>query len=149
MNNILFEKTANIIVGLGGGHFSGPKSDKLIDKAQETLGVNFPNSYKEFLREYGCGSVEGIEIYGLIDGDFLNSGVPDAVWVTLQERKLGLPNNLVIVYSTGYGPVFALDTAKFDDIGECPVVSYVGVSECEKVADSFAEFLLSELKTIE
>lgn len=121
----------------------------MIEKAKFALGVFFPASYKKFLSNFGCGSIKGVEICRLIDSDFVNSSVPDAVWVTFEQQKLGLPKKLVVIYSTGYGPFYAIDTNKINDAGESPVNSYLGENKLEKVADSFAEFLLNELESIE
>jgi hypothetical protein len=131
-----------------GGDFAGSKSDKLIQKAQEALGVNFPVSYTTFLKKYGCGSVNGIEIYGVIDDSFFDSCVPDAIWVTLEQRKFGLPDYYVVVYNTGFGSLFSINTSILNEFGESPVVSFNEDGEDEIIANDFGTFLLNELKTV-
>jgi hypothetical protein len=67
-------------------------------EAESALGICFPPSYRAFLQAFGAGSIRGREIYGILDGDYQNSAIPDGIWLTLQERQSsGLPESLVIV----------------------------------------------------
>lgn len=139
-------ETAFKIIGENGsGDFEGRKDNALIEKAEKVLGLIFPPTYKRFLAELGCGDIEGLEFYGLIGEDFNNSSIPDAIWLTLNERKYGLPKNLVLIHSVGDGVYYALDTDQINPDGENPVVSYELNSITEKVATDFGEFMLSQL----
>ena len=100
------------------------------------------------MAELGCGDIEGLEFYGLIGDDFDSSSIPDAIWLTLNERKSGLPSNLVLIYATGDGTYYALDTDQINSDGENPVVSYELNGSAEKIADNYGAFMLSELKTM-
>jgi len=131
-----------------GGDFEGEKPSTLIKKAEKELGLVFPPSYKAFLSKYGCGDIEGLEFYGLIGEDFQNSGIPDAIWLTLEQRKLGLPEYLVLVYATGDGVFIALNTRDINRNGEGAVIAYDTNGNTAKVAEGFGEFLLAELKTV-
>lgn len=132
-----------------GGDFEGEKSTSLLNKAEGALDLTFPPSYRTFLTTLGCGDIEGLEFFGLIGEDFENSGVPDAIWLTMEERKAsGLPSYFVLVYARGDGVYYALDTSRSNNDGECPVVSYNGSGEYTEIANSYGEFLLSEIKTI-
>lgn len=134
------------------GDFVGRVSENIISDAEEILDINFPKSYKEFIKNYGAGNFGSEEIYGIINGDFENSGIPDAVWFTIKQRKeLKIPNNLIIIYFTGGEEYFCLDTSKMNDEMECPVVSYVigneiSVNELEIVFCNFSEFLLNVVR---
>ena len=132
----------------GGGDFEGPKSSALVEKAEVALGLRFPPTYRKFLAELGCGDIEGLEFYGLIGDDFESSSIPDAIWLTLNERKSGLPSNLVLIYATGDGAYYALDTNQVNSDGENPVVSYEVNRSTKKIADDYGAFMLSELKTM-
>ena len=127
--------------------FTGGVSDDRIASAEEYLGVSFPESYKCFLKNYGTAEMDSLEVYGILENrDFENSEVPDAVWMTMQERQsIDLPKELVIVYDTGTEFYFCLDTSEMKD-GECPVVSIWNCSGGTKevVYDSFPEFLMEE-----
>lgn len=93
--------------------FEGIKDESLIELAEKKLGVEFPDSYRFFLKNLGCGDIAGQEFYGVIKDDFINSGVPDAIWLTLRERqRTNLPENYVIVSSTGDGDYILLDCTK-------------------------------------
>ncbi len=66
-----------------------PPSDEDIQKAEQQLGVEIPESYIWFLKEYG---------YGGFFFEFLGcTGSPSFVQQTLKERDYGLPSNLLVV----------------------------------------------------
>lgn len=142
------ETAFDLIDGNGGGDFEGEKEQALISKAENILDLIFPPTYRKFLEMLGCGDIEGLEFYGLINDDFENSSIPDAVWLTLDERKSGLPKKLVLIYAAGDGTYYALDTSQVDDNKECPVVSYEINGGIERIADDYGSFLLSELQTV-
>ncbi|AIS10581.1 hypothetical protein JM49_02500 [Pseudomonas chlororaphis subsp. aurantiaca] len=134
--------------------FDGEKSADLVDAAEITLGVIFPPSYREFLTSLGCGDAAGHEFYGVISPDFINSGVPDAIWLTLRERvDSKLPSRLVIVGAQGDGAYYALDCGRVTEGKECPVIIWwPGASEekliddAEVLAVDFGSFFLDKIK---
>ncbi len=143
------EKAFKLIEENGGGDFEGEKSVALINKAEKALELSFPPTYKKFLSTLGCGDIAGLEFYGLIREEFENSSVPNAIWLTLDERKSGLPKNLVIIGSTGDGLYYALDTDHVNaNNEECPVVSYGPEGNTELIADDFGCFLLTKLQSV-
>ena len=146
-NMNVIEKAIELILE-NGGDFEGPKDLELIEKAELYLKINFPPSYKQFLSKLGCGDIEGQEFYGIINDDFENSCIPDAVWLTMSERQQGLSEDLIIIGASGYGTYFALDTSKKNDAGENPVIEYMSGCETRYIADSFGEFLLSEINSV-
>ncbi len=131
-----------------GGDFEGSKDELIIKKAESELGLIFPPTYRQFLSKYGCGDIEGLEFYGIIHDDFHNSGVPDAVWLTANERKSGLPAEMIVVGSTGDGGYFVLDTSKKSSNGECEIFIYTVNGNTVKYSNDFGSFLLKELKTV-
>ena len=128
-----------------GGDFEGPQSEALLKEAEHELSLKFPPSYRRFLTRYGCGDVAGLEVYGLLRDDFENSGVPDTVWVTKQQRKIGLPDSLLVVSDSGDGSFFALDADNTSEDHEYAVVRYGVNGLMEVVSESFGKFLLDEL----
>jgi SMI1-KNR4 cell-wall len=102
--------------------FAGPRPRDLIDLAERALDLRFPPTYRRFLSEYGAGSIGGTEIYGVIDGDFENSSVPDAVWHNLTLRQEGYGEGLFSFYAIGDGEELCLDTSRVRPGGEMPVV---------------------------
>ncbi len=131
--------------------FSGPKPDSLIAKAEAALKLIFPPSYKIFLKNYGCGSFMGDEFYGIINANFEKSTVPDAIGLTLEYRKKGLPTSLILIYSFGTGEYAALDLSRTNYEGESPVIAChpgfdINLSRAEILADSYGEFLYNTVK---
>jgi hypothetical protein len=132
--------------------FVGELNEDLIDLAEKELGLNFPPTYRAFLKKYGCGDIAGQEFYGLINSNFQSSGIPDAVWITLSERKVSqLLNTLILIGSTGDGAYYAIDCSQISYEKEHPIVTWEpGVpntnSHLEIVYEDFGEFLFSKLK---
>lgn len=136
--------------------FEGEKPASLIDAAERVLGLIFPPSYREFLLFLGCGDIEGNEFYGVISSDFLNSGVPDSVWLTLRERKeSNFPSHLVIVGSQGDGAYYAIDCNRAREDKECPVIIWHINSPKDELnhkvnilAESFGEFFAEKINSL-
>lgn len=119
--------------------FFGKVTDDYIELAEKKLQVVFPDSYKWFIRNYGCGSILGITISGVQTND--NSSV---VYNTERYRKLGLDEKCVVVEDCGEF-VMCLDTSKMVK-NECPVVSWArGNKTINHRYDNFYDYLLDEL----
>ena len=134
--------------------FVGARDPALVTAAEEALGVPLPPTYRRFVTELGAGSVGGREFYGAIDENFVDSSIPDGIWLTLDEReRFGFPKHLVIVGDTGMGEYYVLDTSRRDDKGESPVVIWVaGQSQegddLEVVAPDFGSFFWEALQQV-
>lgn len=73
--------------------FSGKILDEnIIESAIKELNVNIPSDYRWFISNYGQGGIGGVDILGISKSN-------RAVFkdVTLEYRKYGLPNNLVVI----------------------------------------------------
>ncbi len=127
--------------------FAGPKSEELIGSAQAALGLTFPSTYREFVRRLGCGGIHGEEFYGVINENFDKSSVPDAIWLTLDERRrFNLPEWLIIVADNGLGGGYAIDTSQKNPSGENPVVDWWPSQNMKQfVAEDFGAFLLQRI----
>ncbi len=128
-------------------YMRGSKSDQLIQKAEEALGLKFPPTYRLFLKDFGCAGIARFEVYGIIDEDFTMPG--NVVWFTLNQRKMGAPHNYIVIGSTGYGPIYVLDASHPNGEGEYPVMLWMpGLPEdpAEKINADFGEFLLEYVK---
>lgn len=129
---------------------SGVKSEELVKKAEEILSLKFSPMYKKFIREFGSISYGGVEIYGVFDDDFENSGVPDGIWYTLDLRRTcNLPKNLLVIYDLGNGEIYCQDYNKVDE-SEPKIVVYVPGFDnqdqtYEVIADNFGDFLVRQL----
>lgn len=126
----------------------GGASDAIIEKAQVVLDVNFPNDYKTFLADYGALTFGFIEVYGVFKEDFEDSGVPDIVWTTINERKLvDIPKYLLILHNTGMGELYCMNFADLNSHNEPRITSYYPefpekAQQNEVLYDNFGEFLL-------
>ena len=139
-----------LIGSTGGGDFEGAKPESLVAKAETALGLTFPPSYRRFLLEMGCGDINGMEVFGLINDNFEKSSVPNGIWLTLNERRaIGLHPAYVIIGDGGDGAYYALDTRQVDNAGEVPVVRLsIDGRHSEKVADSFGKYLLEAVRAV-
>src|SRR5437762_6151665 len=118
-----YEQARELIEGAGGGDFEGVKPEVLVAKAEDALGLTFPPSYRRFLLQMGCGDINGLEVFGLINDNFEKSTVPNGIWLTLNQRRtIGLNRSYVIIADGGDGTYYALDTRQADEEGETPVV---------------------------
>lgn len=76
--------------------FFGGASEEDIRNAEEMLGLKFPQSYREFLKEYGSGGICGVEILG-VQGN-LGASVVKA---TERWRNIGLDIGLIVIEDSG------------------------------------------------
>jgi len=145
-----YEKARELIEEIGGGDFEGAKPESLVSKAEFALGIKFPPSYRRFLLEMGCGDINGVEVFGLINDNFEKSTVPNGIWLTLNERSsIGLNPTYVVIGDGGDGTYYALDTKQIDAAGENPVMRLsVDGKQSEYVAESFGSYLLNAVSAI-
>jgi hypothetical protein len=129
------------------GTFAGPRGD-LLPAAEEALGHPLPPTYRRFIEELGAGDIAGLETYGVIDTDFEDSSVPDAIWFTLTERRDNdLPEGLVIVAQEIAGFYATLDTRGVGPGGEAPVVAWFqGPETADRLAEDFGAYFLERLE---
>ena len=140
-----YRRARELITKAGGGDFAGPKAEALVARAEAALGLRFPPSYRQFLLELGAGDVGGFEVYGVVDDDYDNPRVPDAIALTLEARRSGLDRRYVMIGTLGDGSHDCLDTGHPDASGEVPVVQLSSDYEDPvTLADSFGEYLLVE-----
>jgi hypothetical protein len=132
--------------------FVGPRPASLIESAQQRLGLIFPASYLEFLRQLGAGSLGSFEVYGVIGPNFEHSSVPDAIWMTLRARRqFGLSKSFVIVGFDGGVAYPAIATGLGSPEHEPPVMLWDPAyrrepEECEVLAESFGAYFLAGIR---
>lgn len=144
-----YEKAKKRIRNSDEADFEGRKSEGLIAAAEKVLNLRFPPTYRAFLKDFGCGDIAGFEVYGVISDDFENSGIPDAVWITLKMRKSdGLPLSMVLIAESDEG-YYAIDCARDSANDEHPVIEYAPGGGSVPVADDFGCFLLQQIEDME
>jgi antitoxin YobK len=122
-------------------HFADRVTEKLVLEMENTLEVELPRSYKWFLKEFGQGNSEGIDIFGITKSRFVFS--PDS---TQYYREFGLPEKYVVVEECDDKSVYCLDTSRMNAEVECPVVSWSPEKREETVYfDSFTGYLVQRL----
>jgi hypothetical protein len=104
-----------------------PQPLERVERAEETLGVRFPPTYRRFLLELGAGGVGSQEIYGVVDDD------------------------VIAIYGLGQGSVYGLATGRAGPDGEAPVVGFTpGLSQPsddhEVVSPDFGCFFLETVQ---
>jgi hypothetical protein len=125
--------------------FVGARDERLVAAGKAALGMAFPPTYRRFVLELGTGSVGGEEVYGVINEDFEHSSVPDAIWLTLKQRaQFRLPSAMIVMYGTGDGDYYLLDTSRADADGECPVVAWS--PGFDAIASDFGAFFLATVQ---
>ena len=124
--------------------FSGEVSENNIKEVEKILNVKFPVSYKWFLRKYGQGGIEGIDIQG-IEEDKESMKDTSVVYLTQQYRARWKINPQWVVIEDIGEEIIVLDTNVHED--ECPVISW-SQHDGEIIIknNNFAEYLLEKIK---
>jgi SMI1-KNR4 cell-wall len=121
-----------------------------IELLEERLNTKLPESYKKMLVGFGSLSFGSKDIYGLTHLGMDIASVPNVVFATEDSRSRGeITNKMIEIMPSGYGPNYVLDCGQLDQRGEAPVyeINELGYKHgMKKVADSFGEFLLNEVK---
>jgi len=130
---------------------AGAASDALIAEFEAALGVKFPVSYKLFLKKFGAMSFAGDTYYGITKSGVFATAVPSVLFATKTARDNGDADEaMIVVKSTGYGPIYSIDTSSCDAGGEAAVVitelSFKRSGEKIKVANSFEEFFCESVR---
>ncbi len=131
--------------------FVGPRSEELIQSAEDRLEVQFPGSYRSFILNFGAGSFGSFEVYGVINDNFEKSTIPNGIWATLDaQKRFNLPAKLVIIGSDGMGDDYVLDLRRQSQTYLSVIIYSVGLQEREQdievMAPDFGSFLYSKVK---
>ncbi len=126
--------------------FAGGVPFEEIWVTEQELEVTFPDSYRDFLLKYGCGTFGGSLVYGL---GVPSDTSPSVVWATnlMRDSDDFFPADLVPVQGGAEGDVLCLATSRLDEDKECPVVQWIPEMSFEEQAfevvhKTFAHFLL-------
>ncbi len=115
---------------------NNPASNKAIEDAEKQLGLLFGQEYKEFLKEFGCLSIEYLEFYGICGSQSL---APNIIHVTSKYRDEipSFSKELVVIYEVGDGSFYSIDSR--DNVYLCQY------DKCEKTNKTFKEFLINKI----
>lgn len=113
-------------------------SKEWINRAEERLGFELPNSYKWWLKNYGGGEIYGEEIYSIYEQDFDTVVGGDIVYMyELNRKNKNYFDNAVVICETN-DDVFYFDLSMENDENEYPIYS---LNDNKRYADDFIEFL--------
>ena len=120
-------------------------ADSTVIRAEESLGISLPETYRWWLKNYGGGQIKGDIVYGL-DED--NMGRPDIVDLATMNERDGLYDIKRLVFSIGNGENFFFDTTGNSN-GEYQVfVHDITQDEMIPYAENFAEFLRKRIREL-
>jgi hypothetical protein len=103
--------------------YAGGASDTMIAEFEKKLGVSFPTSYRLFLKKFGALSFAGDTYYGITKSGLGATSVPSVLFATQDARSLGdADENMIVIKSSGYGPMYSIDTSIIGETGEPAVV---------------------------
>ncbi len=128
-------------------HFIGSRNKVLISHAEDTLGLVFPPSYYAFISRYGAGSFCGEEFYGITTDNFVDSSVPNAIWLTLNARiRYGLPKGFILIMGQDDGSYYAISAHSKNRNTEGEVALWFPRDDDVIITDdSFGHFLLRKV----
>ncbi|MDA1636054.1 MULTISPECIES: SMI1/KNR4 family protein [Bacillus cereus group] len=124
------------------GDFMGGVNEDTICEAARKLSITFPSTYHCFLKQYGSGGLDGMDIHGC-ETTAADSSV--VYHTKLYRETYNLPEQYIVLNDID-GTVTCLDTNQMKD-GECPVVFWSRFSK-ELYAityENFSDYLLDSL----
>lgn len=132
--------------------FSGGASDEVIAEFEKALGVQFPPSYKLFLKKFGALSFGGDTYYGITKSGLTAAEVPCVCFATKFARDAGDADpKMIVVKASGYGPSFSIDTSQLSPSGEAVVVltelAFKRDGAKEVMYESFEAFFCDTVRT--
>lgn len=125
--------------------------EKIISEAEKILDLKFPKSYRLFLQELGCGGIEWLEIYGIPQNKLNLCSIPNAIWLTLDERKCSNINKNLVLIAQSDEYFYAINCSNSDNDLENPIIDYnpsKKIEECEIIAKTFEEFLINSVNEV-
>jgi hypothetical protein len=116
-----FENVATLIrQHTPAGWLDGGVDGAEIAQCEQRLGVQLPNSYRWFLREFGTGCFPDY-IYGIHHGSLPGLKVEHHTQAERHQCEPPIPQHLIPFSPDGWGNHYCLDTSRLSE-GECPVV---------------------------
>ena len=131
--------------------FAGGAADDVIGDFERALGVEFPQSYKLFLKKYGALSFAGDTYYGITKSGVNSTSVPSVAFATKSARADGdADDSMIVVKASGYGPIYSIDTSIVGATGEPAVVetelSFKRTKDKNIIYQSFEEFFIDMVR---
>ncbi|MCF5222740.1 hypothetical protein ALP36_03567 [Pseudomonas syringae pv. coriandricola] len=130
---------------------AGGASDSLILDFEKEMGIAFPASYKLFLKKFGALSFAGDTYYGATKSGLAATSIPSVFFATMKARSQGdADSKMVVIYSSGYGPIYSIDTSINSGPNENPIIetelSFKRDPVKKTVFENYETFLLSTIR---
>lgn len=146
MKTNLYQRVSEQLRQFESRDFGRGATEQEIRDAESQLGLKIAGDYREFLRDFGWGGVQHLELYGL-GGD-----VPyhlDLVEITTSERsetEVRLQNHLIPIMNDGGGNLYCLNIGE-DEEPKIVFWDHTGSSDqvLEIEGESFSAWLLDEI----
>ena len=125
--------------------FDMPRRDNsnLILQFEEKFNVKLPDDYKFFLLKYGSGGMDDFDFFG-IESKKDNIDMCTVALITLEYRKKGMPDSLVVIeYNGDY--VTCIDTLKDSD-NQIVTWSWLDNGKVLKKANNFEKYFIEKLE---
>lgn len=149
MSKQSFDKAIKLVKKCEDFDKGGRKSSKVIEKAEQLLGLKLSEQETEYLSKFGYIEFFGVELFGIINEDFEDDGDYEGCMVewTLHERATGsISDDWVALRTEDDGGMVFLDHSDTDDNGEPKVIfaedDGSGYKKTEVIADDFGDYLL-------
>lgn len=131
--------------------YAGGASNEAIADYEKALGVNFPLSYKQFLKKYGALSFAGDTYYGITKSGISATSVPNVAYATNSARADGDANeSMIVVKASGYGLIYSIDVSTLGATGEPVIVetqlSFKRTKEKNVIYQSFEDFFVASIR---
>lgn len=142
-----FKKAIDLVKRCDGYSDGGGKSDTVVSKAENLLGIKFSKQNYQYFSKFGFIEFFGHEIYGIVKDDFSGTLTGCAIETALIDRKEHqLPKEWLPIYFFDDGYMGYLDYSQLNEEGEPSAImaiyeenKYVIV---EKVAEDLGDFIL-------
>lgn len=128
--------------------YSEPATEESIKLAEELIGRQFPEEYRDFLHTFADLEFGGNQIKGIWKNQLDGGGESNVVSMYLEYREENyIPEYLVPIYSLGDGEEYCLNYNQLNRNGDPKITAYVPSPEedyypHEVLYDSFSECLL-------
>lgn len=142
-----------MVAVLANASTAGSVDDDVIERAERTLGVVFPPSYRFFLKKFGAAFGRGYEVAGLFaharpDRPPMWTDVVKAT-LRLREASRGeIPAGYIAVSGDGGDLTYYIDTTRRDLSGECPIVALGPGADDLVIAPTFASFVVQAAEDV-
>lgn len=120
----------------------GKPSIEKIAEYENKIGLNFPETYRWFLREYGAGGIGSVDILGIDPDDY-----SDVLSYTKDKRQNGLEHKYIPIFDCDEF-IYCIDTEDKQTDGSTVIRWDISSKKAELRANNFIDFLYEEFERV-